>query len=401
MGAACKGVVALWPRLAITLVCLAFWRILAAIPLPVAGLTDLRLSSGRLFSDGGLVALLFGNPLESESVVALGLKPFLDAFIIFWLWAVGTGNWRKAQTDPRWVWRSLAWLTAGLALVRAFGLILLFVGGRTATLTSTAGLLSIFGLLLGTMALFGLGRIMDRFGEPVGYGVWFLYGVEIVLQGAHHVASWIAADRGDSALPTIVVAYAAVSVILLASAFLLFDAVRNVSVREGGSKGRQVKERIVPLHLLGGGVIVPIVLANFAISFIPTMVMEMVLGRSNQQALTYWSALSPVPRVVIAYHVVFSIVIVLACLVTTALTVNPGGPTGPYVSRVSESLAVMGGLWMALVVVVMPLAFQLALGPLRPRLPVGGGPFVIGAAIFITAIQRLSRRDHRLSVSTS
>jgi preprotein translocase subunit SecY len=392
MGAAWKGVVALWPRLAITLVCLAFWRILAAIPLPVAGLTDLRLSSGRLFSDGGLVALLFGNPLESESVVALGLKPFLDAFIIFWLWAVGTGNWRKAHSDQRWMWRSLAWLTAGLALVRAFGLILLFVGGRTATLTSTAGLLSIFGLLFGTMALFGLGRVIDRFGEPVGYGVWFLYGVQIVLQGAHHVASWIAADRGDSALPTIVVAYAAVSVILLACAFLVADAVRNVPVRDAGSKGKAVHERNVSLHLLGGGVIVPIVLANFAISFIPTMVMEIGLRLSDRQALTYWSALSPVPRLVIAYDVVFSIVIVLACIVTTALTVNPGGPTGRYVSRISTSLAVVGGAWMAFAVVWVPLAFSLVLGPSRPRLPVGGGPFVIGAAIFITAIQRLRRQ---------
>jgi preprotein translocase subunit SecY len=184
-----------------------------------------------------------------------------------------------------------------------------------------------------------------------------------------------------------------ISVLLLASAVLVFEAVRNVPVRDAGSKGKAVQERNVAFHLLGGGVIVPIVLANFAISFIPTMVVEIGLRLSDRQALTYWSALSPVPRLVIAYDVVFSIVIVLACIVTTALTVNPGGPTGRYVSRVSKSLAVMGGLWMALVVVWVPLAFSLALGPWRPRLPVGGGPFVIGAAIFITAIQRLRRQS--------
>lgn len=401
MGAAWKGVVAIWPRLAITLICLAFWRILAAIPLPVAGLTDLRLSSGRLFADSGLPTWLLGNPLEQESVVAMGLNPFLDAFVIFWLWAASTGNLRRAQSDPGWMWGSLAWLTAGLALVRAFGLILLFVGGRTATLTSTAGLLSVFGLLLGTMALFGLGRVIDRFGEPVGYGVWLLVGVETLLRGAHHVASWVAADRGDPAFATIVVAYAVISVILLASAVLVLEAVRNVPVRDAGSKGKEAKERIVPLRLLGGGVIVPIVLANFAISFIPTMVMEAGLRLSDQQALTYWSALSPLPLVVIGYHAMFSIVIVLACLVTTALTVNPGGPTGRYLSRVSNRLAVVGGVWMALAVVVVPLGFQLALGPLRPRLPIGGGPFVIGAAILITAIQRRRRQDHRLSVTGS
>ena len=401
MSAVWIAAVALWPRLAITLICLAFWRVLAAIPLPVAGLMDLRLSSGRVFADGGLLTGLLGNPLEPESVVALGLTPFLDAFIIFWLWAAGTGNLAKVHRDQRWMWRTLAWLTAGLALARAFGLVLLFVDGRTAALTSTAGLVSIFGLLLGTMALFGLGRIVDRFGAPAGYGIWFLYGVQILLQGAHHVASWVATYRGDSALPTVVVAYAVTSVLLLASAVLVLEAVRNLPVRDAGSKGKQSKERIVPLHLLGGGFIVPIVLSNLWISFIPTTVMEVVLRMSDLQARTYWSELSPLPLVVIGYAVMFSIVIVLACIVTTAVTVSPEGSTGRYVNRVSKGLALVGGVWMALAVVWVPLAFHLALGPSRLRLPVGGGPFVIGAAIFITAIQRLCRQHHELSVTAS
>jgi preprotein translocase subunit SecY len=154
-----------------------------------------------------------------------------------------------------------------------------------------------------------------------------------LLTGTHHVARWVAGDPGDAAFPAIVVAYAVVSVVLLASAFLVFEAVRNVPVREPGSKGRDVKERIVPLHLLGGGVIVPMVLANFAISFIPTMVMEMVLRLSDQKALTYWSGLSPLPLVVIAYHLMLFTVIVLACLATTALQVNPGGRPGATCAR--------------------------------------------------------------------
>jgi len=401
MGALWRRVAAQWPRLAVTVICLAFWRILAAIPLPLVGITDPRIVPAQFLEHGGLLALLTGNPLEQQSLMALGLKPFLDAFIIFWLWAVGTGNLRRAQNDERWLWRSLAWLTAGLALVRAFGLVMLFVGGRPATLTSTAGLASIFGLLLGTMALFGLGRIIDRFGEPAGYGVWFLFAVQTLLLGTHHVAGWVVADRGDSALATIVVAYTATSVVLLASVVLVFEALRNVPLRDAGSKARQGKEGIVPLHLLAGGFVVPIVLANFAISFIPTMVMEIGLRLSDQQALTSWSALSPLPLVVLGYHVAFSIVIVLACIITTAVTVNSGGPTGGYLRRVSKGLALIGGAWMALAVVWVPLAFQLALGPSRPRLTVGGGPFVVGAAILITAIQRLRRQHQPQGVTAS
>lgn len=389
----------MWPRLAITLICLAFWRILAAIPLPIPGLADLGLASRPALADSGLLGLLLGSPLEPDSIAAVGLEPFLGAWVVFWLWAVASGNLRKMQSDRPLMWRSLMWLTAGLALARSFGLLLFFLGGRASTVSSTAGLLTIFGLLFGTMALFGLGRVIDRFGEPAGYGVWFLYGVQTLLTGTHHVARWVAGNNGDSAFPAIVLAYAVVSVILVASAFAIFEAVRSVPLSEPRSKGRDVKERIVLLHLLGGGVIVPIVLANFAISFIPTMVMEIGFRFSDQQALTFWSALSPLPVVVIAYHVLFSVIILLACLVTTAITVNPGGAAGRAAGRVSKNLAVVGGAWMAVAVVVVPLAFQLALGPSRPRLPVGGGPFVIGAAIFITAIQRLRRQEHQPGVT--
>ena len=389
----------MWPRLAITLICLAFWRILAAIPLPIPGLADLGLASRPALADSGLLGLLLGSPLEPDSIAAVGLEPFLGAWVVFWLWAVATGNLRKMQSDRPLMWRSLMWLTAGLALARSFGLLLFFLGGRASTVSSTAGLLTIFGLLFGTMALFGLGRVIDRFGEPAGYGVWFLYGVQTLLTGTHHVARWVAGNNGDSAFPAIVLAYAVISVILVASAFAIFEAVRSVPLSEPRSKGRDVKERIVLLHLLGGGVIVPIVLANFAISFIPTMVMEIGFRFSDQQALTFWSALSPLPVVVIAYHVLFSVIILLACLVTTAITVNPGGAAGRAAGRVSKNLAVVGGAWMAVAVVVVPLAFQLALGPSRPRLPVGGGPFVIGAAIFITAIQRLRRQEHQPGVT--
>ncbi|TMF10461.1 MAG: hypothetical protein E6I37_12185, partial [Chloroflexi bacterium] len=343
LGAVRRRLADVWPRLAITLICLAFWRILAAIPLPIPGLADLGLASRPALADSGLLGLLLGSPLEPDSIAAVGLEPFLGAWVVFWLWAVATGNLRKMQSDRPLMWRSLMWLTAGLALARSFGLLLFFLGGRASTVSSTAGLLTIFGLLFGTMALFGLGRVIDRFGEPAGYGVWFLYGVQTLLTGTHHVARWVAGNNGDSAFPAIVLAYAVISVILVASAFAIFEAVRSVPLSEPRSKGRDVKERIVLLHLLGGGVIVPIVLANFAISFIPTMVMEIGFRFSDQQALTFWSALSPLPVVVIAYHVLFSVIILLACLVTTAITVNPGGAAGRAAGRVSKNLAVVGG----------------------------------------------------------
>jgi hypothetical protein len=371
------------------LICLAAWRVLAAIPLPIAGLVDPRLGSGQVSLDRGPLGLLLGAPLELESVVAMGLNPFLDAFVVFWLWAALSGNLRTAQTDSGRMWRYLAWLTAGLALLRAFGLTRLDLGGQAGAVTSTAGLLSIFGLLLGTMALFGLGHVIDRFGEPAGYGVWFMFGVQSLMEGTHRVAAWVAGDAGDSALVTILIAYALTSAILLASAYLVLGGVREVAVRRSGSKGSRTKETNVRLHLVGGGVIIPVVLASFAVSFVPTMLLETIFGFSSQQVLTYWSAASHLPLVIAGYHLAFFTLIVLACLLTTWQTVDPGRLAGRYAMRVTTALTLLGGIWMGLVVVITPLLFQLLLGPSRPRLPAGGGPFVIAAAICITAAQRL------------
>lgn len=381
--------VALWPRIAVTLICLASWRVLAAVPLPIVGLTDLRLGSGQLSPDRGPLALLLGGPLERESVVAMGLNPFLDAFVLFWVWAALTGNLGMAQTDTSRMWRYLAWLTAGLAFLRAFGLTRLFLGGQPGAVTSSAGLFSLFGLLLGTMALFGLGYVIDRFGEPAGYGVWFMFGVQSLMEGTHRVAGWVARDAGDSSFGAILIAYAVISVLLLASAYLVLQGVRDVAVRHRGSKVSRAKPTNIRLHLPGGGVIVPIVLASFAVSFVPTMVLEAIFRLSNQQVTTYWSAASHLPLVAIGYQVAFFTLIVLACLLTTWQTMDAARVAGRFGIRVTTALALFGGIWMGLAVVVAPLLFQLALGPSRPRLPVGGGPFVIAAAIFITATQRL------------
>jgi hypothetical protein len=60
---------------------------------------DLGLASGPALADSGLLGMLLGNPLEPDSIAAVGRTPFLDAWVVFWLWAVATGNLRKMQSD--------------------------------------------------------------------------------------------------------------------------------------------------------------------------------------------------------------------------------------------------------------------------------------------------------------
>jgi len=398
--------VSVWGKVAVTVTCLLIWRILAAIPLPIAT-PQLAAPEFQRTTGHGLLALLAGPPIERLSVVAMGLEPFLDAFVIFWLLGIVSSDARKARNDQKKLWQYLAWLTAGLAFTRAFGLTTLLLRGHPGAVTSSAGLTTIFALVLGSIGLFGMGRLIDRLGLPAGYGVWFLFGVDGLLTGVHSILQFVEKDAADPMLPAILMGYGLVSAVLVASTVLVFDGIRQVPLRKGGGKRKHAEEKPLPFHLLIGGFIIPVVMVTLAID-LPIVPLEGVLGLTPQQAAIYWSPDGPNLGVDVAFNAVYCLLIIGACFFTmytnldpkdVAKTignegyaipgVRPGAATASYISRVAANVTIIGGLWMAVVVVLLPVAFEALLGQSRPRLPLGGGPFVVTAAVLISAAKRL------------
>jgi preprotein translocase subunit SecY len=131
----------LWLRLAVTALCFGIWRLLATIPLPIVTRLQIAQASQEPTIHGPL-AILMGPSLERMSLVAMGLEPFLDALVVFWLLGVASSHARKARDDPKMMWQYLGWLTAVLALLRAFGLVTLLTRGQPAGPSSPAGLAS-------------------------------------------------------------------------------------------------------------------------------------------------------------------------------------------------------------------------------------------------------------------
>lgn len=399
-----------WRRVAVTAGCLVLWRLLAVIPLPIvgAGLVHPDLRQPPL---PGAFAMLAGQSVEHFSVVAMGLEPFLEAFVIFWLWGIVSEEVGKARHDPEKAWPYLAWLTLGMASLRAFGLTNLLLQGHRAALTSGPGLSTICALILGSMALLGLGRVVHRFGVPAAYGVWFLFGVGSLIKGTHSLVFFLGADKGDSLLPAIVTAYALISVLILASTVLVFDGIRSITLRRRGSHGTAARETHWPLHILIGGFTVPVVIASVIVTW-PPIIIQLLTGRPAEQAALYWSPTSSYLLVDVAYSAVFCLLVIGACFFTMFVNQNstaaaeilsadgyviPGVPAGTstarYLTRAATSVTALGGLWMAVVVVICPVAFEAFLGSSRPRLPLGGGPFVITAAILIDAVKRVRQNE--------
>ncbi|HVH65991.1 MAG TPA: hypothetical protein VM674_08135 [Candidatus Acidoferrum sp.] len=340
----------------------------------------------------------------------MGLGPFVDAFVVFWLWGAAVNpRVLAASREPDRRWKYLTWLTVVIATIQAFLRTSALVGGQRRILTSTVGLLTIIALVVGTMAAFWLGRLIQEFGIPRGYGVWLLYGIGSLMTGVHHVAQWVAADAGDPAIPEIFVAYAVVSVALLMSTVIVIDFVLPLKVRKQSGEATLPERTAFNFHLFEGGLVVPIVITLLSINFL--LALASILRLINMQTFEIWTPFHPFSWLGVGYHIVFVALAFAACAFATYVRVAPtwlagklrkageaipgippGSDTVRYIAKLTTSLMLLGAIWMAFVLDLVPLAFQQFVLQSRPHLQVGGGPFVIAALIFITAASRVRRQ---------
>ena len=171
-------------------------------------------------------------------------------------------------------------LTAGAALFQGESLTRLLFGDHPQDVLAATGLLATAALIAGTMAIFGLGRIIERFGLPARNGVWFLYAILSVRRGLHMVGLYVETHSSSDQFLIHLLAYAAATILLAAAVLMVLVAIRPVAIEPRA--GAEAKERHVNLSLVMGGVVVPLVMANGLI-FAPVIVAQ-ALG---QQAVTW------------------------------------------------------------------------------------------------------------------
>jgi preprotein translocase subunit SecY len=202
-----------------------------------------------------------------------------------------------------------------------------------------------------------------------------------------------------------------VSIVLLASTVVVMEAVRPIIAQPTGARSENSGRVVFTYRPLQGGFVVPVVMAATVVAL--PFGISTALGVQTTPGIDIWSLIGPVNWAGIGYHVALVVLIVGACLFTMRGAVDegalatrlrrkrlvirgvaPGKATVAYLRRLNIRLTIGGALWLALVVDIVPLVFQIALGSSRPHLQVGGGPFVIAAAIFIRAAT-LARRQIR------
>ncbi|TAL51134.1 preprotein translocase subunit SecY [Patescibacteria group bacterium] len=387
---------------------LVIFRITAHIPVPGVDATALK----NIFSGDnqffGLLNIFSGGTLESFSVVAMGVMPYITASIIFQLLGMIVPAVEEMQKEEQGrqkinQWTRLA--TVPLSFIQAYGLILLlsqqgqfFTTGGMATI-----LFAMVSLSAGTLFLMWIGELISE--KNVGNGISIIILAGIVA-GLPTFLSQSLSVYDRSQLITMIT-FVVVAIITVVAIVVMNEAQRNIPVQyaravQGARLSGAVSSHI-PLRLNMGGVI-PIIFAISIVLF-PTVLAQFFLNAKTdflREAATWTLQIFQNQTV---YGIVYFVLVFLFAYFYTAVIfhpdqvaeniqkqggfipgIRPGKQTADYLGWVVNRLLLTGALFLA-IIAVLPVIMQQVTG--NANLVIGGTSVLIIVSVIIDAVKQI------------
>lgn len=384
------------------------FRVAAHIPVPgvdASALADV-FSNNQFF---GLLNVFSGGTLESFSIVAMGVGPYITASIILQLLAMivpKLEEFQKEEQGRRKINQWTRYFTVPLSFLQGYGLISLLnqqSQGAFGSLTALQMGMTLLTLTAGTVFLMWLGELMSE--KHVGNGVSIII-LAGILAGLPTAVSQIASVYDRSQLIT-VIAFAAVALLTVVAVVVMQEAQRVIPVQYArlvrGSRLAGSTTSQLPLRLNPAGVI-PIIFAISLILF-PTFLAQFFVG-----AKTTW--VSSAAEWVLAvfqnqwvYGVIYFALVFLFTFFYTFVVfrpeqvaenlqkqggfipgVRPGTPTAGYFQYVLNRLLLVGGGFLALIA-VLPMALQGTTG--NAALVIGGTSVLIVVSVLVESMKQI------------
>lgn len=401
-------------RILITILFIAIYRFGSFVVLP--GIDPNRLQALHEQTSGGLMSLLnmfSGGAFSNASIFALGIMPYITAFIIMQLLAVAVPQFQKMQREGESGRRKINQYTRYLTIA-----ILLFQGPTyLLNLNNQAGSALAPGLswtwfsisatiilAAGSMFVLWLGeRITDK---GIGNGVSIIIMIGIIARFptafVQELTSTLSTPGAGGLIKFLFELI--VFVLVIAAAILLVNATRKVPVqyakRVVGSKQYGGARQYIPLKLFAANVM-PIIFAQ-ALMFIPMA----IAGYNNQDAS--WAARQFMDHTSLLYNVVFVVLIVAFTYFYTAITMNPvqmaedmkrnngfipgvkpGKSTANYIDSVMSRIMLPGSLFIALIAILPAFAGLFGINQQFAQF-FGGTSLLILVGVVMDTIQQIN-----------
>ncbi|NQV12354.1 preprotein translocase subunit SecY [Candidatus Uhrbacteria bacterium] len=391
------------------IIMLALFRFLAHIPVPGIDPGALKgMLEGNQFL--GLLNIFSGGTLESFSVVALGVAPYITSSIIFQLLTMVIPKLKQMQKEGgeegrRKLNQLTRWVSVPLAAVQAYGFIALISqsgGSGGLIITGFDLFMAMLVMTAGTVFLMWIGELITEKGIGNGLSIMILAG--IIATYPRYLQQSILTFDSSQTMNIIVFLVMAIVTVLVVT--LINEAVRNVPVNyarhHAGNRLTAGVTTSLPLKVAMAGVI-PIIFAISVVLF-PTMIAQFFV-----QARTVWVA--DLAQQVITlfqngwfYGISYFVLVFGFTYFYTGVIfqpedmaenlqkqgafipgVRPGAPTEKYLASTMNKLLLIGATFLA-VIAVLPVAMQPITG--SQTLVVGGTSLLIIVAVIIDIIRQ-------------
>ncbi len=363
-------------KILFSLMIMVAYRILSAVPvsgIPADAIKQLFEGTGV----GDILSTVSGGVLETASIVAIGLTPYINSSIIFQL--LGTvipkleELGKEGQEGRRKISMYTRLLTIPLAILQSFVIYSTLLGFGLITQLGPLELVAMSATLTaGSIIMMWFGELLSESGFS-GSSYLIALGILSGIPGTIRTNFMTM----DTMQKTVFIAF---SLILIISVVFITQAERRIKiqysrrVRTGGAL-----ESYIPIKPTQSGVM-PVIFAMAFISF-PQLIGKFLVSKNFNEKLTTYSekVLEWLDNPYIYNSIIFVLVIVFSFFYLTVVFktdeiaenlqkqgafiqgIRPGDNTSDYLRKISFRLAAVGAIFLALLSILPDISVQLGL----------------------------------------
>lgn len=387
---------------------ITIFRIAAHIPVPGISTTGLSaLLAGNQFL--GLLNVFSGGTLESFSVVALGVAPYITASIIFQLLGMifpSVEEMQKEEQGRQKINRWTRFATVPLALLQGYA-ILKLIGqqgaqfGVNISLTGFEWVTALVCMVAGTIFLMWIGELISE--RKIGNGLSIMIFAGIIA-GLPSFIGQLAATYTSSQLVDVII-FVVLALVTVIGVVYISEGQRNIPVQyaRGARLGATKVQSSLPLRVNMVGMI-PIIFAVSIVTLPPILAQFFLEARTQflRDAATFVIQLfsNQLFYGILYFVLVFAFTFFYASIVFRPEQVaenlqkqggfvpgiRPGVQTAEYFQWVVNRILLTGALFLALIA-VLPIIVQEITG--ASNLVIGGSSVIIVVSVVIDMIKQI------------
>jgi len=354
---------------------LALYRLLVFIPVPFVDIGALMTKTLDATNSGlGYFVMLLGGALDSFSLIAIGLAPYINASIIMQLMGTVVPKLEElteqGEAGQQKIAQYTRYLSVPLAFVQGIGMVYFInymLGGHVINTTMPTVLLAAFAMTVGSVWLMWIGELITEKG--VSNGVSLLIFASIV-SGITQKAYGEISSSANMPMMIVVMLVVVIGLILL-SIFILKSIKEIPIIYSRRGKIQESSSLPIPMNPVG---MVPIIFAIAFVSFpyvLSKLIMQFQAMNGKLMGVATWIesnlniyTQNPAPLAIIFYFIliiVFTFFYTLIVFSPEKISDNiqkrggfipgirPGKETAKYINGILMHLCLWGGVGLALI----------------------------------------------------